>query len=65
MRSNFKGGKVNLGIIGLGFGAEFIPIYQDHPNANMDAICRCNVESLNECGKKSSGSKNATPNTRS
>ena len=27
-------------MVGLGFGAEFIPIYQRHPNAEMYAICR-------------------------
>ena len=27
--------KVNVAVIGLGFGAEFIPIYQKHPNARM------------------------------
>ena len=26
-----KKNKVNVAIIGLGFGAEFIPIYQRHP----------------------------------
>src|SRR5437763_1644667 len=25
--------KLNIAIVGLGFGAEFIPIYQRHPNA--------------------------------
>jgi hypothetical protein len=25
---------------GLSFGAEFIPIYQHYPNANMAAICQ-------------------------
>jgi predicted dehydrogenase len=29
--------KINIAIVGLGFGAEFIPIYQKHPNANMSA----------------------------
>jgi len=29
----------NVAIIGLGFGAEFIPIYQNHPHAEMYAIC--------------------------
>ena len=33
-------GKVRVAIVGLGFGAEFIPIYQRHPNAEMYAICR-------------------------
>ena len=30
----------NVAMIGLGFGAEFIPIYQAHPNANVIAVCR-------------------------
>ena len=32
--------KVRVAIVGLGFGAEFIPIYQNHPDAEMYAICR-------------------------
>ena len=32
--------KINIAIVGLGFGAEFIPIYQRHPDANMYAICQ-------------------------
>src|SRR6266853_1491657 len=32
--------KIRVAIVGLGFGAEFIPIYQAHPNAEMVAICR-------------------------
>lgn len=42
--------KINIAIIGLGFGAEFIPIYQRHPNAQMYAICQRNEEKLNEIG---------------
>ena len=42
--------KVNVAIIGLGFGAEFIPIYQRHPNANMYAICQRNPAKLKELG---------------
>jgi predicted dehydrogenase len=30
--------KINIAIAGLGFGAEFIPIYQAHPNANLVAV---------------------------
>ncbi len=41
---------VNVAIIGLGFGAEFIPIYQMHPHAEIHAICQRNVERLNEIG---------------
>lgn len=44
------GNKINVAIIGLGFGAEFIPIYQRHPNANMYAICQRNEEKLNQVG---------------
>ena len=42
--------KINIAIVGLGFGAEFIPIYQRHPNANMYAICQRNAEKLNQIG---------------
>ncbi|HJM64090.1 MAG: oxidoreductase [Roseibacillus sp.] len=44
--------QVNIAIVGLGFGAEFIPIYQRHPQANMFAICQRTEESLNEIGDK-------------
>jgi len=43
-------GKVNVAIIGLGFGAEFIPIYQKHANANMYAICQRTESKMNEIG---------------
>ncbi|WP_373518036.1 Gfo/Idh/MocA family oxidoreductase [Pricia sp.] len=42
--------KVNIAIVGLGFGAEFIPIYLKHPNANLVAICQRNEAKLNELG---------------
>ena len=38
--------KINLAIIGLGFGAEFIPIYQAHPNANLVAVCQRDPKKL-------------------
>jgi len=44
--------KVRVAIIGLGFGAEFIPIYQAHPNAEMYAICRRNKVELERCQKQ-------------
>ena len=43
-------GTVNAAMIGLGFGAEFIPIYKAHPNANVTAICRRNEIELNKVG---------------
>ncbi len=42
--------KVNVAIIGLGFGAEFVPIYQRHPRANMYAICQRSEKKLTEIG---------------
>ncbi len=42
--------KWNVAIIGLGFGAEFIPIYQRHPHANMYAICQRTPDKLNQVG---------------
>lgn len=42
--------RVNMAIIGLGFGAEFIPIYQAHPHANMHAICQRTKSKLDEIG---------------
>ncbi len=40
--------KVRIAIVGLGFGAEFIPIYQAHPNAEMAAVCRRNKTELDK-----------------
>lgn len=42
--------KPNVAIIGLGFGAEFIPIYQAHADANMYAICQRNEANMNMVG---------------
>ena len=42
--------RINVAVIGLGFGAEFIPIYQKHPNANIMAICQRNKTRLQEIG---------------
>lgn len=42
--------KINIAIVGLGFGAEFIPIYQRHPYATMYAICQRSSDKLNQVG---------------
>lgn len=42
--------KIRVAIVGLGFGAEFIPIYQRHPDAEMHAICQRNREKLDAVG---------------
>src|SRR4029077_16252116 len=44
--------KIRVAIVGLGFGAEFIPIYQSHPDAEMAAICRRNKAELDRCGDR-------------
>lgn len=44
--------KLNIGIVGLEFGAEFIPIYQRHPDAHMYAICQRTRSQLDEIGDR-------------
>ena len=46
-----SGKDVKVAVVGLGFGAEFIPIYQKHPNAEMYAICQRNAERLEKVGE--------------
>jgi len=42
--------KIKVAIVGLGFGAEFIPIYQAHPQADLVAICQRTEKKLNAVG---------------
>jgi len=42
--------KLNIAVVGLGFGAEFIPIWQKHPHTTCYAICQRNADKLHECG---------------
>ncbi|MGA2613934.1 MAG: Gfo/Idh/MocA family oxidoreductase [Spirochaetia bacterium] len=35
-----SGKKVRVAVVGLGFGAEFVPLYQKHPDAECYAICQ-------------------------
>lgn len=46
------GNKLRVGIVGLEFGAEFIPIYQRHPQAEMYAICQRTRSRLDEVGDR-------------
>ncbi|MEM6473281.1 MAG: Gfo/Idh/MocA family oxidoreductase [Planctomycetota bacterium] len=46
------GKKVRMAMVGLGFGAEFIPIYHEHPDAEVVAICRRNKAELDKCGDR-------------
>ena len=42
--------RIRAAIVGLGFGAEFIPIYQKHPQTELHAISRRNEAELNKVG---------------
>jgi predicted dehydrogenase len=41
---------INIAIVGLGFGAEFIPIYKKYPNVNLIAICQRTKSKVDEIG---------------
>jgi predicted dehydrogenase len=43
--------KPRAAILGLGFGAEFIPIWQNHPDTEMYAICQRDPKRLDAVGK--------------
>jgi len=42
--------KVKIAVVGLGFGAEFVPLYQKHPDSECYAICQRSEDHLNEVG---------------
>src|SRR5690606_2888184 len=39
---------VKVAIAGLGFGPEFIPIYQAHPDAELVAVCQRTEDKLDQ-----------------
>lgn len=44
--------QITVVIVGMGFGKEFIPIYQKHPNIKAVGICTRNENTLNELKTK-------------
>src|SRR5690606_32158667 len=44
--------KLRVGLVGLGFGAEFIPIYQAHPQAEVVALCQRNEKNMAELAER-------------
>jgi len=44
--------KITVVIVGMGFGKEFIPIYQSHPNIKAVGICTRNPKTLDELATK-------------
>jgi predicted dehydrogenase len=50
--------KITVVIVGMGFGKEFIPIYQSHPNIKAVGICTRNQDTLDELAAKFNLDKN-------
>ena len=44
--------KINVAVVGLGFGWEFASIYKEHPNVGTVTICDKNEKRLKEAGDK-------------
>ena len=44
--------KITVVIVGMGFGKEFIPIYQSHPNIKSVGICTRNQQTLDQLAAK-------------
>jgi predicted dehydrogenase len=38
-RTAAEAGRIRVAVVGLGFGAEFVPIYMDHPGVQSVAVC--------------------------
>lgn len=49
---SFMARPLNVAMIGLGFGSEFIPIYQALPSTRVLALCRRNQAELAKCGQQ-------------
>ena len=45
-------GKLRVAVVGLGFGAEFVPIYLDHPDVESVAICDQDEARLRRTGDR-------------
>jgi len=43
---------IRVAVVGLGFGAEFVPIYLDHPDVAEVAVCDANSARLDEAARK-------------
>ncbi len=44
--------KLSVAVVGMGFGAEFVPIYLEHPNVEQVAICDLSEERLRRVGER-------------
>ena len=43
---------MRIGVVGLHFGAEFVPIYQQHPDVEQVAICDLDQAVLQQVGDR-------------
>ena len=50
--------QITVVIVGMGFGKEFIPIYQSHPNIKAVGICTRNTDTIDELAAKFNLDKN-------
>lgn len=44
--------KLSVAVVGMGFGAEFVPIYLEHPNVDRVAICDLSEQRLRYTGER-------------
>jgi predicted dehydrogenase len=44
--------RIRVAVVGLGFGAAFVPIYQRHPDVTRVILCERNEERLHEVGER-------------
>jgi predicted dehydrogenase len=44
--------KLRVAVVGLGFGAEFVPIYLDHPDVRSVAVCDADPARLHRAGER-------------
>lgn len=44
--------KIRIAVVGLGFGAAFVPIYQRHPDVEEVAVCDLDAAALREVGDR-------------
>src|SRR5690242_7735793 len=44
--------EMRIGVVGLHFGAEFVPIYQQHPDVEQVAVCDVDREVLQRVGDR-------------
>ena len=47
-----KRNKIRVAVVGLGFGAEFVPIYLAHPDVESVALCDADSERLHQATGK-------------